>query len=294
MSALSQDFGAPSGASTAGAILAAARREQRFDVADVSARLRVSVAQVEALESDQYDRLPGTTFIRGIIRNYARMLQIDAQPALDAFARVAAATERTSINVPTYNIRFQPGVGTDRGRAVKLGLLLLALLVAAGAAWLWYTAPAIKATQAESRLTAKPQAKVVQAIAPLEPAAPPSLQSLGDAPAAVTGNAAPVGSVATSAVQAPAPVLAAPAPAATGAAVLRFTFKKPSWVQVKDSTGQILLLQDNPAGSEQVVTGKPPFKLVVGNAAFVQLTYNDKPVSLTPHIKITVARFTLP
>jgi cytoskeleton protein RodZ len=35
-------------------------------------------------------------------------------------------------------------------------------------------------------------------------------------------------------------------------------------------------------------------KLVVGNARGVRLTYDDKPVDLTPHIGVTVARLTLP
>jgi cytoskeleton protein RodZ len=33
--------------------------------------------------------------------------------------------------------------------------------------------------------------------------------------------------------------------------------------------------------------------MVIGNAHYVQLTYNDRPVDLMPHVKVEVARFTL-
>jgi len=41
------------------------------------------------------------------------------------------------------------------------------------------------------------------------------------------------------------------------------------------------------------VTGIAPFSVVIGNAQHVQLVYNDRPVDLTPHIRVEVARFTL-
>ena len=78
-----------------------------------------------------------------------------------------------------------------------------------------------------------------------------------------------------------------------GQPVLRFSFKEDAWLEVEDSTGRLLFSQFNAAGSEQVLTGKPPFALVVGNAAHVELTYGNKAVELKPHIKVNVARLTL-
>jgi cytoskeleton protein RodZ len=55
----------------------------------------------------------------------------------------------------------------------------------------------------------------------------------------------------------------------------------------------MLLSQLNPAGSEQAVEGRPPFSLVIGNAQYVRLSYEDREIDLTPHVKVEVARFTL-
>jgi cytoskeleton protein RodZ len=41
------------------------------------------------------------------------------------------------------------------------------------------------------------------------------------------------------------------------------------------------------------VRGRPPFELVIGNAAHVRLTYDGNPVDLEPHIRGEVARLTL-
>ena len=70
-------------------------------------------------------------------------------------------------------------------------------------------------------------------------------------------------------------------------------FDKDSWVQIKARNGETLLSQVNPAGTEKVIDGLPPFELTIGNAPNVHVTYNDQPVDLKPHFKVDVARFTL-
>jgi cytoskeleton protein RodZ len=51
--------------------------------------------------------------------------------------------------------------------------------------------------------------------------------------------------------------------------------------------------QLNPAGSSIDVPGRPPFEVVIGNAAQARLTYNGRPIDLKPFTDSTVARFTL-
>jgi cytoskeleton protein RodZ len=81
--------------------------------------------------------------------------------------------------------------------------------------------------------------------------------------------------------------------AEVGGQRLLFVFDGDSWVEVKDRSGKVIFYQLNPKGSQQSVRGNPPFSLVIGNAAHVRLTYNDKPVDLAPHTKVDVARLTI-
>jgi len=70
-------------------------------------------------------------------------------------------------------------------------------------------------------------------------------------------------------------------------------FERESWVEIRGRDGKTLLSQLNPAGSERTIVGDPPFRLVIGNAQHVRISYDERPVDLSPHVKVEVARFTL-
>jgi len=70
-----------------GRALAAARAGLKLSVADVSQQIKYGVKQIEAIEADDYARLPGTTFVRGMIRSYAKLVQIDPAPLLAQMGR---------------------------------------------------------------------------------------------------------------------------------------------------------------------------------------------------------------
>jgi len=63
---------------------------------------------------------------------------------------------------------------------------------------------------------------------------------------------------------------------------------------VTQADGRVILSQINEAGTEQRVEGKPPLRVVIGNASGVSIDYKGKPVDLkaatTPD---NVARITL-
>jgi cytoskeleton protein RodZ len=133
-----------------------------------------------------------------------------------------------------------------------------------------------------------------QAASPATPGAAPQ--------AAAPSAAAPAAAPATAPGAAPAPragELSAAAPSApdpakpAGSRTLQFKFDTESWVEIRDRNDKVIFSKLNKAGAEERVNGMPPFKLVVGNARGVQLSYDDKPVDLAPHIGVTVARLTL-
>ena len=57
----------------------------------------------------------------------------------------------------------------------------------------------------------------------------------------------------------------------SGGEALYFSFTQPSWVEVRDRSGEIVFSQLNQAGSQREISGEPPFSLVVGNASRVTL-----------------------
>lgn len=71
------DSPAPNATGAAGQRLAAARIELGVSVGEVAAHLNLSDAAIEALEAGAHDKLPGLTFVKGYLRAYAKLLNLD-------------------------------------------------------------------------------------------------------------------------------------------------------------------------------------------------------------------------
>lgn len=78
---------------------------------------------VEALEKEDWDKLPPPVFVRGFIRSYARVLGLDEQKALSLYEKSAPKTPTT--------ISFKKFSKRRRGSYYFIGVVL-ALIVAAG------------------------------------------------------------------------------------------------------------------------------------------------------------------
>lgn len=71
-----------------GNLLKAAREAQGLSIHEVCSHLRLGIKQIQAIEQDDFEKLPQPSIVRGFIRNYARLLNIDAAPILEAYQRI--------------------------------------------------------------------------------------------------------------------------------------------------------------------------------------------------------------
>ena len=67
----------PDAAAGPGAQLKLAREAAGLSLDQVAQQLKLAPRQVKALEDENFDVLPGRTFTRGFLRNYARLLNLD-------------------------------------------------------------------------------------------------------------------------------------------------------------------------------------------------------------------------
>ena len=296
---MSENYYAKSDASSAGAVLAAAREELNLSVIEVARHLKLSPAQVEALEEGAYDRLPGRVFVRGFLRNYAKLLGVDPQPLLsridNEMPQPAVVEERPA---PPHEVM---PTGESSRWTVYIGIAGV-IVVALAAYEFGFNAPPAKQPTNEATPPAATGATPADTAAPQSPPATAAAPELPKAPAATAsaeGAAAPAPTSVSASAAGPSEGAAA-APAASPATAkapdgheLHFTFDQEAWVEVRDANNKVIFTKLNPAGSEQRVTGTPPFKLVVGNARSVHVTYDGEAVELGPHIGATVARLTL-
>lgn len=262
-----------------GRTLAQLRAERKLSIADVAQRLKYGARQIEALEAEEFDRLPGATFVRGMVRGYAKLLETDPDPILGALDQSYVPGE-VDLDLRDRGVPFAKS--GKRGTWTYSVLLLLVLVVLAGVLYEW-------------RLGALPWARFASSAPP--PAQKQTEPQLAPAPAALREEpqppAAPVAAPLASAAPAEIAVPPSPQPSSGGEGRIRLEFSGESWVEIKDGDGKMLMSQLNPTGSRRVVSGRSPLLLVIGNAANVRLIYNDKPVDLKPFIQIEVARLTL-
>ncbi len=250
---------------TVGAELAQARQAAGLSLEAAARQLNFAPRQLDALERGEVHRLPGGAAVRGMVRSYARFLQLDPDPLV---ARVGAAM--VAQDADRLAQRFRQPVpfsnGGRRANVVYIALSLALLVVVAAVAFEW---------RQERSGAARPNF----VSAAQQPAEPSRAAIVGAAAAPVTR------------AQPAAPAVESHGDAGRGRIALRF--EQESWVEIRSSSGKLLVAQLHPAGSERVVVGVPPFSIVIGNAQHVHLNYNDKPVDLTPHIRVEVARFSL-
>ena len=289
------DDGQGAGASV-GAALKAAREARKLSIAEVSQLLKFAPRQLESLEQDRFDRLPGSTIARGMVRNYAKLLRLDPEPLV---ARMAGKVEVPDAGrlVSRYSEPVPFSDNARRSTLLYFGLSLGVLLVGGGVGYEWY----------QERNVVRQPAVIAAASQTLDaPTTPvPAPVDMPTAPAKAVEEAAPVqAALAEPALAksdearpqekqaAVAPLKAGEDPIPGGRKLVLRTDQE-AWSEVKDGANRLLVSSLNPAGTERVVYGRPPFSLVIGNAQHVRLLYDDKPVDLSPHVKVEVARFTL-
>ena len=277
----------PASAVQSGLLLAQARQSCNLTIADVAHHLKLSPAQVEALEAGRFERLPGAVFARGFIRNYARLVKLDPEPLVAQIER-PPVPEVTDVAAVPADIPFPSGSRVRWHKYAIGALLVVAVLVA----FEFYAgSPETAPNTAVKQQPAEPQTVpdgVTTAAASRSGSEPGSSEPSVKMPAA------------TSSLQAGASIIpavtagsAAEAERKAGEHELRLEFDRESWVEIRDRNGRKILSQLNRAGTTQSVSGLPPLTLVVGNAGGVRLTHNDRPVNLAPHTNVDVARLTL-
>lgn len=295
-----------------GKTLREARERGGLSVADIANQLKFAPRQIEALEADDFKSLPEMTFVRGFVRSYAKILDMDAQPLLAALPQTNVPP--MSLAPVSVEVPFPSAYSPYRQNLVWLGAaLLLAVLVVAFAVWNFTTPPAKpEVAQVETPVALPATIQIIPASPVLEtsvitpvPEARPALVAVQSS---VTQSAVLAAKSASSKPRDALPVAggkpevltqpakpAAPPGTSPQTAMLRLTFDAESWAEIKDKDDKILSSQINSPGSELSLNGHAPFSLAIGHATSVRLYYRGKQVDLTPHIRSSseVARLTL-
>jgi cytoskeleton protein RodZ len=119
-----------------GATLREARMRARIDVSEIEAQTKIRAKYLRALENEEWDLLPGPTFVRSFLRTYAQALGLDDKALVDEYRRLyeqpSELDHQPVMSAPRRPRPRPTGGGRSRGYAIAMaafGLLIVLLLV---------------------------------------------------------------------------------------------------------------------------------------------------------------------
>ncbi|KAB7771825.1 RodZ domain-containing protein [Xanthomonas maliensis] len=252
-----------------------AREAAGLSVDEVAGKLRMPTHVVRALEQEEWQRLGAPVFVRGQLRSYARLLQVDLEPLLQQ-ATIA----------PVEPVKLVSHTHTPRARRVLESTARKAMYVVITGVFavpVWYATRSHLDGGAPSResLDNMPVASAPAANPPGgEPAATPREQTTP-----YIASMAPV-------PRTPAPETATPAaPAGIGSGALSLTFNGDSWVEILAPDGSTVETAMVRAGQQRSYAPGQVGRVKLGNASAVQVQQGGSIVDVKPFQRANVARF---
>jgi cytoskeleton protein RodZ len=304
------ELSAPSARTSVGEQLRTARVAMGMSVDSVAKQLKLAPRQVTAIEQDDVASLPSGPFLRGFIRNYARLVKVDPEPLLGVdSSRRNAAPPLEALSPTRGELRDPLSSG---GSSILRWIIpaILAAIVLASATWyemrkrgtVAFGAPEMPLVVAPKPGVAKtaaiitPAAQItVPGLPPAEPVAAGAAGAAGSEaisfPAVVSNVAA--GAASTAALTTASPVTAAPASGPKPVS-LELQYEEQAWTEIRDGVGNVLTSKTQAKGSKLSISGQPPFRFSIGNARAVKLTRDGVAVDLVQRIGAgDVAKFAL-
>ena len=281
-----------------GLLLKEAREALGLTREDVSSRLRLRVEVLEQIEADLFDMGKLATFTRGYYRSYAKMVNVPEIEVLNALDQLGKAKieqhDMQSFSRKTKREKHD-------NRIMKLTWVIFAIILGMSVLWWWQEQAQLESgndaelisevTTAES-MDSTIQKTETETAAPLDEAemldVDTNMSELETSPEALEKEI----------VKKPETAAVSEEKVEDKIAIVSedvvMTFKSDCWLQVQDASNDRLYSGVKKTNQTLKLTGKAPYKLVIGAPSAVTLTYKGKPVDLSAYPAGKVARLTLP
>ncbi|EOD80759.1 putative membrane protein [Grimontia indica] len=305
-----------------GTVLRQAREAMGLSAQDVADRLRLRVSVIQDLEENCCDEKQITTFTRGYIRSYAKLVGVNADQLLHTFKPAPEAEDNVQ-KMQSFSRKTRRD--KDDSRVMSLTWVILAVAVGLTAFWWWQN------QQNDPLLSLPEGTNLLASITEETPAAADLSEGLENqqvqdvtesiAPALIEAEdnntvaeetvtevvpevetESPVGQESapqevaetSTVVEAPEQVEETVSTPVVTEPTLSLSFNGDCWVDIRDASGKRLLTGIKSAGETVELSGDTPFKLVLGAPAAVSLAYNGENVDLSGYPSGRVARLSLP
>jgi cytoskeleton protein RodZ len=309
--------------------LRAIREAQGRSVEDVASALRLSQAQINALEENRWQALPGAAYVKGFLRNYARHLGVEPQPYIDEYTvqthpQAIASGNANKVNYvnsatdkslkaphPTSNASLVRDVDSVKNDPAALTTFnpsgeektsgkrlagVVASLIAATLAFLIYWERGLWLPTVEQHFKTFSTwfgGAINQAPANVPAASAPAKTT--DAPPPVDNKTSvnPSESNTSGASNNATTSVTAPDTSAGSIRSLELQLDKSVWVEIRDADNNVLTSGTKPK-STQFVKGKAPLSITIGAADAVNLKVDGKVFNVIDEAQANVAKFSIP
>lgn len=233
-----------------GQILRTARENKQWDLEDAEDVTKIRVRYLKAMEEEDYAILPGTAYVKGFLRTYAKHLDLDSEEVLKLYKSSAIQEVAPTLQGPLTPMKTRP-VWLRPAVALLMSIIAIALVIGI-ANW-----------------TQKPNTSVSSGYSPSPVPSAPKPQEPEKETSPTPGTQTPDSSntVQTPATSNPAQELTA-----------KLVFTEDCWLSIKID-GEKAIEETFPAGTTKEITANSKIEfLTVGNAGGVNITLNGKTV----------------
>lgn len=308
-----------------GRLLGDARKAKGLSVEDVAEKLNFRIGLVKEIEADEFDRSLPSTFNRGYLKNYAKLVEIPEEDVLSSFEMLGVA-EKQSTEMQSFSKITEKQAQTRS--LMWLSYLILAVLVGSTLVWFYQYQKDIaeKSVEIDSQREANEQdVTTTQNIAEINSdltdtmttASQPPVDDELTTPAGeqvtpsndesalaqqvvntidetqteleTSINEAEPLEVAPE-TQVPAEIL----PTEVVEDVAIFTFSGDCWVNIYDATGERVAWGVKKTDYVMTIKGQAPFNVTLGKPELVTIEFAGQAIDMSRFNAGNIAKFTLP
>jgi cytoskeleton protein RodZ len=274
------------------------RLKRNLQLEEISNELKISTRILQAIENDEYDKLPGGVFAKSFVRQYARLLGLDEEEIALRMQQAMGPSEETQqfverpkpggvapIQVPKVDEWETVGDKRFRWSGWLSAVVLVAVMLVCSAVYTWMQRP-------KSPVAAQPNTTVPGAVQsapapsssvavpptpPVEPVAPPSQVAEQPPAEQIPAETKPVEQPPAE-QPTPPPAVARVTPPNPDATVhVEITAEETLWVGAR-ADGKYVFSANLAAHTTRTVEGVNEVTLRLGNAGAATILLNGKPI----------------
>ena len=246
---------------TLGQWLMQARQAQNLSVQEVALRTNRSAMQISELEADNLSSFGAPVLLRGMVRQYTKVVGADEAQALGLIPEQFKVTRQLNeLGFKDSQVTTPKAVPMGKPWISQIWIVLLTTLVLALLAYWVFGARMFKDKDAAQKMSTANQIQIANPPAPAvtAPAVAPTPET----------TATPTATVSPAAEQTTASAVADVA--------LGLKFKGAVWIEIKDAKGTVLVSGTQAANSEQNIKGELPLSVIIGDVTNVDMTWKGQ------------------